>query len=499
MNTPSLPGRPRADRRTARRLRAGLVVVVAAATCAGVPPALAQSAPVPAVAEPAVASAHPRLDALPALLGLPAALRADGDRDPAGFVAADAAGATTVGGAAQAAASYSTEVAAAGHRLRSFEFTRRAALGALLPKVDLRAAVGQGEVRTVEPAVRSERIDGLASGRMPLVDLASRRELGRQEALGAVAQEQLRDARSKAMLDGGLAFLSLMQARVGLALGARHEARLEELARYIGERAAAGGTSQSEAERLRSRVANARSALADNRAQLRTAVRNLERLQGLVPEAIAMVGFEPVDAAVPGDEGEAIARALRGNAEAAAARADLQALAGEAAVTRARMLPRLELEVTHTRARNPSGLGGATNDTKAMVVLSVNAFNGGSDQAQHRAALARRDEAEARLTGTERRLRLEVQTAYANLRAARERFVTVRDELDSNRRVVDAFQAQLVGGNRPLLDVLDAYQRLYQSQLDLTQVLVGHAQNGWRLSHLLGALPTDQPAAAAPN
>ena len=54
--------------------------------------------------------------------------------------------------------------------------------------------------------------------------------------------------------------------------------------------------------------------------------------------------------------------------------------------------------------------------------------------------------------------------------------------------MVDAFQAQLVGGNRPLLDVLDAYQRHYQSQVDLTQVMVSTAQNEWRLAHITGSL-----------
>ena len=59
---------------------------------------------------------------------------------------------------------------------------------------------------------------------------------------------------------------------------------------------------------------------------------------------------------------------------------------------------------------------------------------------------------------------------------------------EGNRKVVEAFRAQLVGGNRPLLDVLDAYQRLHQSRLDLAQVLINTTQNEWRIAHLTGRL-----------
>jgi outer membrane protein TolC len=54
--------------------------------------------------------------------------------------------------------------------------------------------------------------------------------------------------------------------------------------------------------------------------------------------------------------------------------------------------------------------------------------------------------------------------------------------------VVTAFRAQMVGSNRPLLDVLDAYQRQHQSRLDLTQALISEAQNQLRVAHLTGSL-----------
>jgi outer membrane protein TolC len=477
-----------------------------AAAAAAVPPAGAAAsaasapggqslAPLPVVSSNGSPLPQPRLDMLHTLLGLPTVLPmhpaspgrpAEPVPDGAALRLYDAA----VGTARQ-----SPEVTAAELRLESFGQTRRAAFGALLPQVTVRTAGGRGITRSVDPTSILYRLDAMASVRQSLIDRPAGLEVQRQDLLTGSATEQLRDADSKALLDGGLAFLGVLQARVGLSLGEQYETRLAELARYIGERAAAGGTSQAEADRLRARVANVRSTLADTRAQLLSALRNMERLYGNVPPALSMAGVEAIN--VPGGDDEAVAAALLGNAELAAARLEISAAGLERGIARARSSPKLEFELTHTRARNASGTSGETNDIKGMLVLSLNAYDGGTSTAQAGAADARRRELEARATATERRLRFEIQSAYANLEASSQRFVSVREELDGNQRVVQAFQAQLVGNGRPLLDVLDAYQRHYQSQLDLTQVLVATAQSQWRLAHLMGSLSMQlgQPAA----
>jgi outer membrane protein TolC len=76
------------------------------------------------------------------------------------------------------------------------------------------------------------------------------------------------------------------------------------------------------------------------------------------------------------------------------------------------------------------------------------------------------------------------------LEASGQRYSAVRDELESNAKVVAAFRAQMLGSNRSLLEVLDAFQRLHQSRLDLTQSLVSEAQSQLRVAHLTGSLAT---------
>lgn len=456
---------------------------LAAAVLAQATPAAAAEAALPQ-REPA--PERPQLAALPQLLNLPSLL-------PLGGTAAPAEGAMALGDAALQALAGNPEVQAARWREESFAETRNAARGALLPKLELRMARGRGHLGSNDPPLTLARADNSAVLSQAVFDEPARQEWNRQSLLAASAEAQRAGVESTAMLDGGSAFLSALQARITLALAADYEQLLQELLRYISERAAAGGTSPAERDRVSARVANVRSSLADSRAALAAALRNLQRLTGATPPALALdrVALLPL----PADADDALAQARGANFDLRAARIEQQAAEAERRGHRGRFLPRVGVELSQTRSANASGTESYTRDTKAMAVITLPLVNGGSDWAQMRAAEAHRNELEARQQATERKIVQDIETAYANLRASSERFASVKDELDGNRKVVEAFRAQLVGGSRPLLDVLDAYQRLHQSRLDLVQVLVGTTQNEWRIAHLTGRLRALAPAA----
>lgn len=434
----------------------------------------------PSPAEPREpTAARPPLADLPRLLGLPGEL-------PLAGAGAPTAGAMALADAALQSLAGNPDVQAARWREASFAETRNAARGALLPKLELRMARGRGHLGSNDPPLTLARADNSAVFSQAVFDEPAREEWNRQSLLAASAEAQRAGAESTALLDGGSAYLSALQARVTLALGADYEQLLQELLRYISERAAAGGTSPAERERVSARVANVRSTLADAKASLAAALRNLQRLTGTTPSALVLdrVAVLPL----PGDADDAREQARSANLDILSARIEQEAADAERRGHRGRFLPRVGVEISQTRSANASGTEAYMRDTKAMAVITLPLLNGGSDLAQMRAAEAHRNELQARLEGTERKIVQDIETAYANLRASGERFASVKEELEGNRKVVEAFRAQLVGGNRPLLDVLDAYQRLHQSRLDLAQVLIYTTQNEWRIAHLTGRL-----------
>lgn len=453
-----------------RRL-SSLLLLCIAPTWAGA------QAELPAAAASAAAAdlAKPRVASLQQLLGMPPVLALAGNGPP-----------LSLGDALQLAWQNSPEVAAARYRSLSFDYTRKAARGALLPRLETRVSVGRGHLETPDRKDNLGRNDNSAVFSQALVDEAARHEWTRQELLAASAEAQQAGVESQTLLDTGSAWFAVLQQRVGVELGLDYEKALNELLRYISDRVAAGGASPAERERITARVANVRSGLADSRAALAAALRNFQRLSSVTPFGLALDA--PMDLYLPVDADAALAEAEAGNAELLSSRLEQQAAEAERKGNRAAFLPRLAVEVTHSQTRNAAGTEAQQRDSKAMLVVTLPLLNGGADYARMKATEARRDELQARGEGVRRRVVQDLETSYANLVAATERFASVRDELEANRKVVDAFRAQLTGGNRQLLDVLDAYQRLHQSRLDIVQVVVSAAQNEWRIAHLTGAL-----------
>lgn len=445
----------------------------------------------PLQAQPSSASVAPlrplRMNDLPDVLHVPASLAVDGT------TADDAA--SNLRGAIIQGLGHSPDVQAARFRADSFEQTRRAALGALLPRVDLRAAVGRGELESVDPSVRLPRKDGSAQLTQALFDEPSRREWRRQGVLADSAARQVGGAESTAGLEVAGAYLQALQSRLTIEVGQSYETMLTELLRFVSERAAGGGASAADRERVRARVASARAGIADARAGLKVALRNLERLVGSAPSRLDIGG--PPNLGIPAELSAAKALALAQNEDLRAARAEVDAADWARSTAQARFLPRLSLELSHGRNVNAAGTESYFRDTKAMVVLTVPLVNGGTDLAQMRAGVAQRDEKNALALSVERKLLQELDAAYANLEAVAERYRSVSEELEADRAVVKAFQAQLTAANRSLLDVLDAYQRLYQTQLDMTALVIGETQNHLKVAHLTGTLMAALGAAPA--
>jgi TolC family type I secretion outer membrane protein len=378
------------------------------------------------------------------------------------------------------------DVQAAQHRAESFNEARHAARGALLTKLDLKLGYGRGRLDSVDPHVTLPRKEATLTLRQPLFDAAAYSEWQRQGVLADSAHVQQSGAASSAAMEIAQAYLQAMQLRLTIEINKDYETLLNELLRYITERAAGGAASMADRDRVRSRVASARTAMSDARANFKLAQRNLERLLGEPVASLSVQGLDNLD--VPDELDEAKEKARTQNHDLLAAQADVAAAQIERTGQIARFLPRVDLEITRMHNVNAGGTENRFIDNKAMLMVTVPLLNGGTDMAQVRGAEARREEQRAKALNVERKVMQDLDAAYANINSATERYRSVTEELQANQSVVDAFKAQLTAANRSLLDVLDAYQRLYQTKLDITQVVVTETQNHIKVAHLTGTL-----------
>lgn len=386
---------------------------------------------------------------------------------------------------------YSLDVAIARTQEEGQISAKSAAWRDLGPKVDLRKSVGNGQYTSYTGVTTNLfRSSEAITLRQPLFNWAIFNEALRQSENAETSRLSKIATESATAYEAGSVYLSTLQSRLIIEYTQEYENHLQYLLNYMNNRVEAGGSTPADLERVKSRVENARSSISENRAGLISNLSQFVRLLGRYPQSLevpATLGFD-----IPFNQNDAISVANANNLELRAARSLAIATAFEKKVSESKFLPRVDLEATHDREKNPPGVTGHTTDNTVAMIMSWNIFSSGADVAARNVALSKQRENELRVENSERKLRQQLENDYSILASIDSRFTAIRSEIDSNKKVVDAFNEQLFSTNRQLLDVLDAYQRLYQSKVDVTNLLITEAQVQLQVAHYLGQLKKDE-------
>ena len=374
--------------------------------------------------------------------------------------------------------SRSHQYAAAQARLLSAERSVDAARGSMFPRATARSSTG---TEISAPASRTDpdtgvsvlrsvhgRTDLTLSLTQPLIDAPAIAEIGRANAIKDVSQATAFGIRNTNTIDITTAYYNLIQTTLLLELANAHTQRFQRLLAYISSRVEGGGTSGTEGERVRGRVLNAISLAEEARGNLDQAVITFSRLTGIVPAKVRIPDW--LGASLPESLSEAIEIAMNNNTDIASARANQEAARFERKGVVGRFLPRFSLEHSQSRIENANGAIGWQNNQSTMFVISMPFLSGGADYQQKRAIDAKQEGARFDLLEAERGVLETLSISYSSLRTAEARLAVSRGELEANARVAESYDEQLRNSNRSLLDLLDAYQRLYTAQTDLVKI-----------------------------
>ncbi len=391
---------------------------------------------------------------------------------------AHAVATVTLAGSIDSSYQADPEVGAQAAAAEASRWLARSSLGKLGPKADVEYARGRehstasGDAADVAPVVlpNHTRTDQSAVLRQPLVDVPALVAWKRDERLADAERSKLAQTRASAAFDVAGAYDDLIQYQLLVVLAQAQFARTGGLLDYMTRRAAGGAATEADRERVRGASLNADRDLLDARSQLVRAEMAFARLTGLVPAQLVV--RQEDFRALPPDTRAAMDRVIASSPALAALREQLAAATLDRQSTRAGALPKLDLTLGSYGATNASGTPGSTRDTRLMLNLRMNLLNGGSDyaisQAQAQQQVQLQDQYEDALRKTRERL----QTNYLTLASIRRQAAIARQEVQANLTVTAAFDAQFAAANRPLLDVLTAYEKLYASQVSLVRLFV---------------------------
>lgn len=200
--------------------------------------------------------------------------------------------------------------------------------------------------------------------------------------------------------------------------------------------------------------------------------RELQEMIGVDPQQvyplqteIQPVGIEPADLTAWLD------MAMQRNAQIRAAQQDLQVNALEIQRAFSAHLPSLGLVAGLRKTEGESiSSRNEKNSTRSFgYQVNVPIFSGGETHARVQQAQHYRDRSQHLVDAARQEIAVEVTRQYQGVISGAEHILALQRAVESSRLAVTASERGYQGGTHGIRDILDAQERLYQAQLDLTQ------------------------------
>ena len=364
------------------------------------------------------------------------------------------------------------EVLQAQFNKEGIQFERKQAQGLYGPRVDLEASAG---IRRLENTTR--RNLGIANnelyplevgitGEWTVFDFGRRRgELLFQAARVDGASLRVLERSDFIALQVSRQYLDiLLQQRVAAAAEDNrrfHELLVRDLSSGVTQGSISVADQQQAEERLQAAIVReeeAKRTLTDAQISLRT-LTGLDIYSVVVPPALAGSMPPSIDQAV----GEARLR----NPLVREAQADVDAANARVKAAEGELYPTVGLEVRGRIGDDIDGFNGETNDVQGRVVLRWNVFDSGINRARVQENVRRASQSRYVLHQRQREAEEDVRASWnafetqGRIVSALERQSTVSDDL------LLSYRSQFNIGRRSLLDVLDAQNTRFNTQVRL--------------------------------
>lgn len=368
----------------------------------------------------------------------------------------------------------------------------RSAWGGYLPDVDASGSYGptQHNSATTRNEDREHDWTGALEGRVSVSQLLydgrfTQSRVERTEAAYKSSQSQIMDAGERFGLDAVIAHLTVIRNKALVELAEDNAQQYRDILVSMQELVDAGGGSIADLTLTQGRLARALATLATQRSEFEIAVAQYTRLTGMEPEGLEDV---EISAAAPVDIETAFMRMQSENPRLDTRKHEIDAAQGLVDERESYYYPKFTGEGSYQYTEDMQGVTDYTTDFRFAVRGSWNLYNGGSDLAATRAAIARKMTAQEDFRDTIDELYRQVAATWSEQQAAYEQVEQYNSAVGFNVETRDVYAQQFTVGQRTLLDVLDAENELFVTRGRLVTAKVNVLIASYRLLALGGGL-----------
>lgn len=382
------------------------------------------------------------------------------------------AGPTTLQEAVAVAMRSNPEIIQAQMNTEAIQAERKQAQGLYAPRVDLEASAG---IRRLENATRrslgiaDEELYPLEVGGVvdwTVIDFGRRRgELLRQAArVDGASLRVVERSEFVALQIARQYFDVLLQQRVSAASSDNvtfHQMLVGDLGQGVEQGSISIADRQQAEERLQAALVRQTEA----QQALNEATINLQRLTGL---DIGQVVLPPnLASALPPSLDQAVGMARTQHPRVREAMADVDAATAMIKSAEGDLYPTVGVELRGRYGDDIDGFRGETNDLQARAVMRWNIFDGGINRAKVQEMVRRASQSRYRLHELQRDAEADVRTAWTTMNSQADIVGKVERQSQVSDDLLLSYRSQFNVGRRSLLDVLDAQNTRYNTQVRL--------------------------------
>lgn len=395
------------------------------------------------------------------------------------------------------------EIKASSEKTLGSKWDKMAAYAEMLPSISMSYATGKehsapasyndlnGDRMASDDHARQDVNVGI---KQPLFDPAIIADMLEADDKLKTANYDDHDARQGVASDTVATYYKLVQARIAMTLADQYKEYLDALAKRIVARVEGGGATQADLERIKSRAALAQSARIEAIGDYESNLSDFKRLTRVVPVGLRLPDSLAPD--IPANMQDAMEKAVRSNPTYLSSLGKADTAANERNKIISAYIPKLSLQYHDSESYNAGGSAKGnpvdgvypTQKTTTLMLVAEWELGSAAPVAATFASAARQREMKHRATDVRMRLEQSVRAGYTAVNAASERILILRDTVNSNERIVKMFGEQYENGARSLFELLDAYEQLYNTRLNLVRVTLAKAQALYQIRKQMGEL-----------
>lgn len=303
-------------------------------------------------------------------------------------------------------------------------------------------------------------------------------------------QNNLYSVEQTVFIDASTAYLDVVQNKAIVDLQKNNEKLLKKRLDETVQRFNVGEVTRTDVSQARARYARAKADRISSEGTLEASKAVYAKIIGVAPVDLKAPEGE-IDKFLPKTPEEALEYAKVHNYSIRQAKNYFDSKDYDVKTNTGALLPQVSLDGVASRTRNyTDNISGVKeqDDLEWSVNMSIPLYEGGETRAKIRQSKYQKWQAQEQVLEAERLVTSNVTSAWEYMVANKAMITSIKEQVRANEIALDGVQKEEALGNRTILDVLDAYQELLNSNVEEVKARRNYYVSAMTLLQAMGRL-----------